>query len=289
MKFDYLTQELWPIARTVVRHFKKKHYTVESEAPLDANYGFRPTLIFRRKWETVVVEVRSAPSLDDPLQGFIKDALARQAEITIFLALPRERNGDEISFPVSFLDMLRRSGVGLLLVDSAGTAEHEKAAKCSLRFSIPAGRTLSRYRERVSEAVQKFNRGDPIDGLRDLTEIFEEAVNELARRAATRRLVVPTLQEVDAMDLEGKINLLAAPERNGQPQHRFLNEPLKADLKSFKGARNLGHHPRSKKRQRELEAQLLERMQSGIRLLREILSKTDQCNRLQALPTPAVP
>lgn len=287
MKFEYLTQELWPTARAVVRHFKRKHYTVQNETPLDPTYGFRPTLIFRRKWETVVVEIRSTPSVDEPLREFLNEALARRAEVTIYVALPRQRNGDEISLPVSFLEVLRTAGVGLLLVEGREMAEHEKAAKCSLRFSVPSGRSLSRYREKVSQAVQKFNRGDPIDGLRDLTEVFEDSVNELARRAASRRLIVPTVQEVEALDLEGKINLLGAPQMRGQDQHRFLEEPLKNDLKSFKGARNLGHHPRSKKKEQELETQVLERMQAGIRLLREILARIDQCSRLR--PPPAAP
>jgi hypothetical protein len=130
-----------------------------------------------------------------------------------------------------------------------------------------------------------------VDGLRDLTEIVENSVDDLARRAATRRLLVPTLPEVEAMNLEGKINLLGAPQWSGQNQHRFLEEQLKDDLKSFKGARNLGHHPRSKKKQLELETQLLERTQASIRLLREILTRTERCNRLAApaAPAPAAP
>lgn len=289
MRFDYLTQELWPIAKAVIRHFKKRRYTVEIEAPLDASYGFRPTLIFRRKWETTVVEVRSSPSIDGPLNEFVQAALAQRAETTIFVALPRERDGEEILLPVSFLESLRKAGVGLLLVESGRIAEQEKPAKCSLRFSIPAGRSLSKHKEKVTEAIRKFNRGDPVDGLRDLTEIVENAVDDLARKAASRRLLVPTIAEVEEMTLENKINLLGAPQWRGQNQHRFFEEQLKDDLKSFKGARNLGHHPRSKKKQLELETQLLERAQASIRLLREILTRTERCNRLATPPVPAAP
>jgi hypothetical protein len=289
VKFDYLTQGLWPTAKTIVRYFKKRRYAVEIEALLDASYGYRPTLIFRRKWESTVIEVRSSPSIDGPLNEFVQAALAQRAEVTIYVALPRERNGEEILLPVSFLDSLRKAGVGLLLVEDGKIVEQEKPAKCSLRFSIPTGRSLSKHKEKVTEAVRKFNRGEPVDGLRDLTEIVENSVDDLARRAATRRFLIPTLPEVETMDLEGKINLLGAPQWHGQNQHRFLEEQLKDDLKSFKGARNLGHHPRSKKKQLELETQLLERTQASIRLLREILTRTERCNRLAAPAAPKPP
>jgi hypothetical protein len=81
------------------------------------------------------------------------------------------------------------------------------------------------------------------------------------------------------MDFEGMINVLGAPEWKNQEQRRFLDENLKNDLKSFKGARNLGHHPRDRKQQRSLEDQFMERTQASVRLLREMLTQIDKCNR----------
>lgn len=279
MKFNYLSRDLWPAALVVARHFKGKRYTVQGERRIGDAYGFRPTLTCKRSWDLVAVEVRSSPLIDDPFREFITTALANREELTIYIALPRERDGNEVLLPVSFLDELRRFGVGLLLVSNGEVEERERGARCSLRYTIAAGRSLGRHKDRVIEAVRKFNRGDNIDGLRDLTEIVEAGIDELAIKAAAKRLVVPTQDEIEAMDFEGKINVLGAPEWRGRAQRRFLEEDLKNDLKSYKGARNLGHHPRNKTQQRNLENQLMERTQASIRLLREVLTRTDRCNR----------
>jgi len=279
VKFNYLSRELWPAAISIAKHFKSKEYRVKSEKQISRDYGFRPSLICRKSWDVIAVEVRSSPLIDEPLRDFITTALANHEELTIYIALPRERDGNEIALPVSFLDQLTRFGVGLLLVSNGVVEERERGARCSLRYSIAAGRSLGRYKERVIEAVKKFNRGDNVDGLRDLSEIVEGSVEELALKAATKKLIVPPPEEIQAMDFEGRINVLGAPEWKGRPQRRFLEEELKNDLKSYKGARNLGHHPRNRKQQRDLENQLMERTQASVRLLREILSRIDQCNR----------
>jgi hypothetical protein len=279
VKFDYLSRDLWPAALLVAKHFKARKYAVQGEKQISSAYGFRPTLTCKRSWDRIAVEVRSSPIIDGPFRELITTALAGREELTIYIALPRERDGNEILLPVSFLDELRKFGVGLLLVSDGEVEEREKGARCSLRYSVAAGRSMGRYKERVIEAVRKFNRGDNIDGLRDLTEIVEASVEDLAAKAAAKRLIVPTEEEIQTMDFEGKINVLGAPEWRGQPQRRFLEENLKNDLKSYKGARNLGHHPRSKLQQQNLENQLMERTEASIRLLREILTRTDKCNR----------
>ena len=290
MKFEYLSRDLWPIAKKVALYFKKRHYSIKAENPVGDAYRFAPTLVCRRRWETVVVEVRPAPSIDGPLKDFILAALGRREEVTVHVSLPRETSsGEEIALPVSFLDSLEQLGVGLLLVSQDEVTEHRKGAKCSLRFSIPQGRSLGKHKENVGNAVRKFNRGDTVDGLRDLTEIVEAAVEDLATRAAVRRVIIPTEEDVANMDFEGMINVLGAPQWQGHPQHRILDEYLKNDLRSFKGARNLGHHPRTKKEQKQLENQLLERTEASVRLLRELLTRTERCNRLVPLAAPAPP
>lgn len=225
------------------------------------------------------MEVNSSPSIEGAFWDFVRIALAQHAELAVYTALPRERNGNEILLPVSFLDALRNLGVGLLLISAAEVEEREKGARCSLRYSIPPGRSLGRRKDQVLEALKKFNRGDSVDGIRDLTEIVEGAVGDLASKAAAKRLIIPTSEELGEMDFEGLINVLGAPEWHGQPQRRFLDENLKNDLRSFKGVRNLGHHPRNRKQQRSLENQFMERTQASIRLLREILTQSDRCSR----------
>jgi len=279
VKFEYLSRDLWPTAIAVARHFRTKGYTVHVERPILDASGFRPTLAFRKSWEVIAVEVNSSPAVEGAFWDFVRIALVHRAELAVYAALPRERSGNEILLPVSFLDALKNFGVGLLLVSASEVEEKEKGARCSLRFSIPPGRSLGKHKDQVLEAVKKFNRGDNVDGIRDLTEIVEGAIGDLASKAASRRLIIPTSEEIREMDFEGMINILGAPEWRGQAQRRFLDENLKNDLRSFKGARNLGHHPRNRKQQRSLESQFMERSQASVRLLREILTQTDRCNR----------
>jgi hypothetical protein len=236
----------------------------------------------------VVVEIKGSPVIDGPFEDFVKTALAHREGIIVYVAVPRHIDEVEIALPLSFLQKSTSYGVGLLLVSDGAVEESKQGVRCSLRFSVPAGRSFGRYKSRVDEAVKKFNRGDNIDGLRDLTETVEAATNDLAIRACSLGLVVPTLEEIEEMDFEQKINLMGAPEWRGRAQKRFLEEDLKDDLKSFKNARNLGHHPRNRQEQQKLERQYMERMEGGVRLVREIIGRQPRESRASSLPAQGV-
>ena len=286
MKFVYLARDLWPVARETTRYYKKRRFTVQTEVQIAPKYGFRPTLLCRKSWDLIAVEVRSSPLIDGTLEDFFKTALAHNEGITIYLALPRERDGDEIALPATFLDKLREYGVGLFLVSSGRVEQKERGVRCSLRFSIPTGRRLAKYHGRVQQAVAKFNRGDPLDAIRDLTETVEEAIGDLGVKAASKRLIVPNAQDFQELSFETRIDLLSAPQWGSPstPQTRFFDEYLKNDLKSFKGARILSHHPRKPHQQIALETQYMERMEASIRLLREIIRRIERCARRRTNP-----
>lgn len=229
----------------------------------------------------VAVEVRSSPSIDGYFEEFVRAALVNREGIAIYIAVPREKNGEEIALPASFVYNIRAYGVGLYLVFGGKLEENEKAVRCCLRFSIPPGRSVGKYQGELDQAVKKFNRGGNLDATRDLTETVEAAIGDLALKAASKRLIAPTCEEVEAMGFEKRIDVLSAPNW-GTPswaQTRFFDENLKLDLKSFKGARILSHHPRSRQAQASLETQYLERMEAGVRLLRETVRRLERCTR----------
>ena len=120
---------------------------------------------------------------------------------------------------------------------------------------------------------ERFNDGDRKDALRDLFEFVEGETDRLARKAVTKGWLVIDSTGIERMDWSSKINVLASNNQYNAGFSVLIDSNLKADLQSFRGARNLYNHPAVTTRaqnNRELQAQ--ERMIQGPRLLAELLS-----------------
>jgi len=269
MKFEILHKELWAIANAIIKYFKKRKVNkFLIEKPLSDNYKFRPTISFKNGGSTVVVEVKDRPLFQEYFEDFVKDCLVNRESLKIYMAFPHILGDAEISFSHSFLIKVKKYGIGILLVKDNSVIVDKEAVKCYMRIAWSELNSVPKHR--VYEIIDKFNEGRCIDAIRDITEAVEDEVDKLAIRAKKKKKIRPTLSHIEGLNFESKINLLSAPEWKGRKQKRYFDEDLKNDLKSYKGTRNLSHHPRNKQEERKLEQQLLERMRMGIRLWQDV-------------------
>jgi hypothetical protein len=91
--------------------------------------------------------------------------------------------------------------------------------------------------------------------------------------AASRKHVILVPEAaIEAQDFAGQINTLGSANAtsSGKP---LIDNKLKDDLHSFRGARNLlDHKVRSKKQEQRRQCQMAERMLMGTRLMSELIS-----------------
>lgn len=270
LKFEILDENLRPVAKVIAEHYKNKKYRILCEKTLREDYSFRPTLICKKGGENVAIEVMREPAFPFYFESFMKDCLVKREDLKIYLAFPYTVGEKEIAFTRSFSLKAKEYGIGILLVKDNRVIEDTKAIKCYMRITMSEFGNIVGSKGQICNILDKFNEGQFVDAIRDITELVEDIVDRLAIKAAKKRKIVPTSQKVDSLDFEGKINLLSAPQWQGKRQKRYFSEDLKDDLKSFKRARILSHHPRNRKEEKKLEKQSLERMRMGIRLVQEI-------------------
>jgi len=267
MSFDLLDYTLWPAAEAVALHYKRRGFRKKIERPMQQDDNYRPTLIFEKRLFTVeVVEIKREFRIDKTLYDFIQQCLAQQRPVKIWICVPDDE-GNEPSIQVSEEKKFREKGVGRYYFDGSVVTEVQPAVECHLRFALPPGPKLIQQ-NRVNLAINKFNSGDRIGGIRDLGELLEEAVTNLGVHAKRKGkfTMVKNIDVFTDADFEGQIIKLGA----GAAGIRLLEPAMVTDVRAAKNTRNLSSHPRDRRKQRQLEEQYKTKMGESIRLLREI-------------------
>jgi hypothetical protein len=219
---------------------------------------------------TLAIEVRESIRVEEYFRSFVLAAERGRAALQVYVAVPNTPDGEELVITLETDRSLRDLGIGVLLVDGMSVDERRRARPQSLRYVIAPGPSVGKYKVVVDEAIAKFNDGQPIDAIRDMTETVEGQVRALAKKAAKKGKINMRVKDVDTLDLEGLVNCLGSSEYRGRPQTRILEPTFATDIRSFKSARNLSHHPRSTRQQRALHTQMYERMEMAVRLIREL-------------------
>ena len=251
--------------------YRKRGYRVSIDEPLAAQYSFRPTLVIRKKGhDSIVIEVRSDVKIEPYFQDFVLKCQTNREPVRILLAVPARGDDAAISYSLATAGHLKELGVGVVLVGGDALTDHKRARVQALRFVMPPGAKLGKYHERYLQAVEKFNDDLPVDCIRDVTELVEECVRDIAMKSVKKAKVNITEAEAETGDLDFVINALSQKNFRGQPQTAIFAPTLSQDLKSFKGARNLSHHPRKAAQRRALQEQMIERMEMATRLIREV-------------------
>lgn len=268
MKLTLTPEEAWLIAEGIAKHYRKAKTKIKVEHAIANDAPYRTTLVIVDRGKSILVEAQGALAYGRSLQELAKWLASRREYCEMFLA-----TSDEGSIPVGLLSELQRDGVGLLIVETDGAVRVDKPARNPALVVTPDPTlTYGDCKKEVSDAVAKFNNVDRKDALRDMCELVERETDKLIRRAATRGVINTPLANIDHMDWSNQINTLSSTNAHaGKPL--TVSDPLKNDLHSFRGARNLiDHKVKSKREDKKRQKQFAERMMQGPRLVAELVA-----------------
>jgi hypothetical protein len=259
------------LSNVVTKHYESLGYQIARDVEL---WEGAPLIALRahKGSDDTFVEFRQSPDLPSYLQQFVHEARSRDepARLYVAVAAPREEEvEEEVSVGLTHLSKLRSLGVGILQASDASVVEIERAVPFSTYIAVAT--PLRRYPAIVAAAA-KFNRGDALDALRDVTERVEGVVQEIAERAVAYGVVNCDETRLAALDLNGQIDMLSLPNYRSGPQVKVFDSTLRADLHSFRaGGRNVAHHaPKTRPARQARDKQLKERLTTGFRLIGEL-------------------
>ena len=271
MEFEFLDRELWETAEVIIRYYRNQRFNVSKEKEVNRDIPYRPTILCKKRDLFIAIEVENEIKLDDSFLDFVKESTIKRLPLKIYIGVPIFTEA-QTSLSLETDRKMKKYKIGLITVERNNMQFERETVNLAMLFTIPPGPKFGRYESKVKKAVEKNNTGEYIDGIRDVTEIVEDIVGKIFIKAVRKRIINVDSAEIETYDWEKRINCLSSTQWNRTPQSRIFSEDLKIDLKSFKRARIRAHHPRSQQTDRRLMNQCVERMEMGVRLLREALS-----------------
>jgi len=269
VKFTFTPEEAQPVARAVARHYRARGCKIAVERAPWRDAPFKPTLVATQAGNTILVEARGELSFGKALKEFNAWLANRRLYAELYVAAGEESEG-----AAGVIADLQSEGVGLLIVRQDGHVEVSRQAQNPALIVTPDP-TLSygHCKKDVANAIQKFNKVDRKDGLRDTCELVERETENLALKAARKGILSVPEAAIRAKDWSGQIDTLASPNTHAPGRSPLLTAALRNDFHSFRGARNLVDHPaRGKREEKRRQIQFHERMAQGPRLIAELIT-----------------
>lgn len=267
--FELTILDARPTALLVRRHYLRRGYRVRVETAAWGDAPYRTTLLCEGRGERILIECQGKLSYHGPLRN-LREYLVEQrrpAELNIAV-----RASEDVSISPIALREIERDGVGLLLVDPNG-AITPSSTPCNWAFFIAPDPNLrfGGNRRKVEECFHKYNRVNRLDGLRDLSNLVEGETRRLGELASRKGVFGTRPLRIDKIDWSDLINTLASQKATVGLTKPLIDDPLKNDLHSFRGGRNLADHPvRTHTEARRLANQFHDRMSLGARLVAEL-------------------
>src|SRR6266487_615578 len=268
-RFDVTPEEAQPCAQRLAQKFmrEKRNVTIEEAAWPDAPY--RTTLFTRESDEVLLYEVQGELDFHTRLRDFAQWLAANRKYAEMYVVAE-----GTASTTAALYTVLRRYGVGLLI-----SRDEDDLFEIALTAKNPALQVtpdpVLRYgdaKTEISECVDKFNGGSRKDALRDLCELVEGEIEKVLIVASRKHVISIPEAAIEPQDLAGQINTLGSATA-ARSAKALIDNKLKDDLHSFRGARNLlDHKVRSKRQEQRRQCQMAERMMMGTRLMSELIS-----------------
>ena len=269
VEFVLTPEEAQSTASAVVAHLKAERQTVSVEAGVDPQVNFRPTITAEKDTLTFYVEAQSVPAYTTGVKELVSWASVQRVYCEVYIAVPLDA-----TLSGRFLSYLKRDGVGLILIDDSGAVTiHHEARNPALVVTPDPTLKLGRCATAVRQEVKRFNEVDRKAALQAMCEIVERETDVLVKRLAKKAWISKSEEQVARMDWSAQINVSAANDAYVAGRTPVVDDKLKTDLHSFRGARNLmDHKVTSKRAERKRQTQFAERMLMGPRLTAELLS-----------------
>lgn len=281
--FSITPDEAQPFATAMAKYLAAKKMKVMFEVSAWTDAPYRTTLTAITGGLRLLIEAQGQISYGRSLVNLAEYLRARRHYAEFSIVTPSE--GD---VPYATLQEMRRDGVGWFLVDDRGAVtEQEKARNWALVVHPDPNLKWGRYQPEVQAAVAKFNQVERKDGMRDLCELFEREVENLAILATRKGLMKVPESAIANMELSDQINTLASSRTYMDGVAPVVDDTLKIDLHSFRSARNLvDHKVRGKRESKRRDMQFHDKMLQGTRLIAEIVSIQNRLRRRRANPSP---
>lgn len=269
MRYAFTPDEAQTIADALIAHLRKGKHKVEIETPICRKAPYRTTLIARRSGLVTVFEAQGSPVLSPSIDAFATWLFAWRLYCEFYLA-----THEDADMKTGLLADMKQSGIGLAVVDDHGAVSFQVQPRNPALVVTPEPTLrLGRLRGSVDALVDRFNSGVRKDALRDMCELVEQKTAELAGAAARKGWLTTTPNHVEARGWSDQINVLASARQFSSGRRPLLDDKLKSDLHSFRGARNLvDHRVKTRREEAKRQRQFAERMMMGPRLLEELLS-----------------
>ncbi|HKW30816.1 MAG TPA: hypothetical protein VJT54_15900 [Verrucomicrobiae bacterium] len=268
MKFDFTPEEAQPVAVAVAKQLKRQGMEIRCEVEPFEGASYRPTLVAVKSGLTIIVEAQGNLDFHRTLAGFAAWLAAGRRYVRFYLATT-----EHCMMHGTTLAEIKGHGVGWLVVQDMGSViESLPARNPALVVTPHPDLRCGDCQPEVRSALIKFNEINRKDGLRDMCEIVERETEDLAVIGARKILLKMDEAAVRNMDWSGQINVLASPHAYNAGHKPIVDDPLKQDLHSFRGARNLVDHPvRTRREDKRRELQFADRMMQGSRLVAELV------------------
>ncbi len=267
MKYSFIHEEAKAIADAVSRDYGRQGFRIHIEKQYNSDAPYRTTLLARRGTLVTLLEAQHVPAYHKGLQALARWLKAERVNSELYIT-----THEDCSMKGEFLKQLSRDGVGLIFVDnSRGVSVYKEAVNPALVVTPDPTLKYGAKKAEINEAVCKFNSGDRKQGLQAMCEIIEGLTDQVGRTAISKRILRMPEDNFTKADWSSQINLLSSSQKC--PKGLVVKEPFKADLHSFRGARNLlNHKVRTRREEARRQQQYAERMMMGPRLAAELLA-----------------
>ncbi|HEX8495307.1 MAG TPA: hypothetical protein VF658_21020 [Pyrinomonadaceae bacterium] len=269
MKFNFTPDEAQIVAKAVARYLKRKRMSVSVEVAAWQDAPLRTTLVGKLAGLVTLIEVQGALNYNKPIKDLATWIAAKRYYAELSIAVP-----SEATTQAGVLDDLREDGIGLLIVEEEGPIKQLiKPKNPSLVIMPDPTLKFGKCKQEVLDAVTKFNDVDRKDGLRDMCELVERETEVLAVSSVRKGILVMSENDIKRQDWSTQIDTLASARAYSSGHQPIIETKLKADMHSFRGARNLvDHKVRTKRDDKRRQMQFAERMMQGPRLIAEIMT-----------------
>lgn len=273
MKYIYTPEEVRPIADAIFKFMRHHGFDVSIEKPFCNDAPCTTTLIATKGRLAILLEAQHRLICDQYIKDLSHWLNSNRHNAELFIIADR----NTASFSGDFLKQLNQTGVGLILVEDDLEPTIERSPKNpALIISPEPTLRFGPYEKEVKSCIAKFNSpcsflsdyNPRLDAARDMCEIVEGLTEELAICAVKKKHITLTENDIMEKDWAGQIDTLRSAKACAPGESPILDEPLKIDLHSFRGIRNLlDHKTRTRTQEIDRQQQLAERMMMGPRLV----------------------
>lgn len=267
MRYTFIPDEARSLAKAIIKNLKKRKYKIFTDKPINSEAPYITTITATYSGKTLLIEAQGTFNYSSALIDFVRWLSSTRCHCEFFIAIPEASN-----VSAGELKLIADDGVGLYIVNSKGILhENKKGKNYALQVNSEPTLSYGQYNKEVMNSIQKFNKGERKDALRDICEMVERLIYKIASKAVQKKYLNIDQKRIDEMTWFDQVNTLASPKQYASGRTPIISAVLKDDLQAFRNARNLvDHKVKNKIDDIKRQRQFPDRMQAGLRHISEL-------------------